>query len=571
MATRNCNEFTLITGRTRFQAISMESSGKFDKEYEKSVAVAYMNPTDIDGLKLNHIVRITSNDRSIILPVKEDPSLPNRVIFIPIGPWSNFLISSKSIIGMPNYKSVKVCVERVNRDEPLPRLEDLFADIGRPFITFTGRDLVQQHEICNNDVKLATCIFCGAVCSNIIVKVCGNTVLEVLDGCSISVSKFINRHRNRVLRPLIMTPNSFEFKEVPLPIAIDKAADILLNSKHPLIYGLSSTSNEAIEIAIEIAKILKGAIDSTASICHGPTLLGLDGATIKSFKLDMLSDIDTVIIWGANPAEAHPKLMYIIKRYVKSIAVVDVRESETMKMADIGLIIEPGKDLELIRAIRSMIKGYRGGMESVNIGTDIIERFIKTLLNSRKGVIFTGLGLSMGRAKFMNIVELVELVKELNNYGEWYLQPLRGHFNVTGTNILLKKFTGYPFAVDFYSDSPIMAPGVTTAIDLLKNREVDSVVVIASDPVAHMPNECVRILAELSLIVIDSRWSLTASLADVVIPTCLTGIECRGSIYRMDYEIIEVDKIVEPPESVLCDTDVLRMLLDRIKKGLSYD
>ncbi|MEM0489704.1 MAG: formylmethanofuran dehydrogenase subunit B [Ignisphaera sp.] len=571
MSTRDCNEFTLITGRTRFQAISMESSGKFGKEYEKSVAVVYMNPTDIDKLKLNNMVRIISNNRIIVLPVKEDPSLPNRVIFIPIGPWSNFLISSKSIVGMPNYKSVKVCVEKVNNDESLPHLEDLFVSIGRPFITFTGKDLVEQYGVCNNGVKLATCTFCGAVCSNIVIKVCGNTVLEVLDGCSISVSKFINRHRNRVLRPLIRIPNSFEFKEVTLPIAMNKAVDILLNSKHPLIYGLSSTSNEAIEIAIEIARILKGAIDSTASICHGPTLLGLDGAIMKSFKLDMLSDIDTVVIWGANPAEAHPKLMYIIKKYVKSIAVIDVRESETMKMADIGLIIEPGKDLKLIRTIRSIIKGYKNGVKLMNIDTDIIERFVKILLNTKKGVIFTGLGLSMNRARFMNIVELVELVKELNDYGEWYLQPLRGHFNVTGTNILLKNSTGYPFAVDFYSDTPIMAPGVTTAIDLLKNREVDSVIVIASDPVAHMPNECVEILAELPLIVIDSRWSLTASLADVVIPTCLTGIECEGSIYRMDYKMIKVNKVVDPPESMLCDVDVLRMLLDHIKKGLGYD
>lgn len=570
MSENNSATFTLITGRSRVQAAVMESSGKFSKEYEKHVALVYMNPDDIRRLGLNGFAKIISDSGSVVLPVKSDNSVPKGVVFIPLGPWANLLISSyTSSIGMPSYKFVKVSVEAV-RDEDLTRLEDIISSVDGLSVSI-GRDLEIYYDKCREKIVNAVCTFCGLVCSDISVKLCNGNILETIDGCSISISKFVNRHRNRILKPVIRKFNSREFLEVEFSDAINKTVEILINSSYPLVYGLSNTSNEAIEIAVEIARILGGVIDSTTSVCHGPTILGLDGSSLKNFDIDVLDRIETVVVWGANPVEAHPKLINFVKKYVKTLIVIDVRETESMRIADIGLIVEPGEDLKLIRIIRAMIRGIKISNVFRNIDDDKIESVAEILMKSRSGVIFFGIGLTMNKTKYINTFELAKLVEDLNNYGEWYLQPLRGHFNVTGANIVMKNRTGYPFAVDFHNKLPFTAPGVTTAVDVIRNRDVDAVLVIASDPVASMPIDCVKILSKIPVVVIDSRWSLTASIAHVVIPVGLTGIECSGSVFRMDGKNVKINKIVDPPHHLPCDVDVLKTILIEIKKRFGYD
>ena len=76
------------------------------------------------------------------------------------------------------------------------------------------------------------------------------------------------------------------------------------------------------------------------------------------------------IFWGCNPAHAHPRHL---SRYSifprgfftgkghkgRKMIVVDPRNTDTMKMADIGLQLEQGRDYELLSAIRVAIRGER--------------------------------------------------------------------------------------------------------------------------------------------------------------------------------------------------------------------
>ena len=87
------------------------------------------------------------------------------------------------------------------------------------------------------------CPFCGCLCDDLEVVTEGNEVSKVVNACGISRSKFLNHCENRLSSPTV------EGAEVGLDYAIQKAVEIVGNSKRLLVYGLSSTDCDAISKA----------------------------------------------------------------------------------------------------------------------------------------------------------------------------------------------------------------------------------------------------------------------------------------------------------------------------------
>ena len=144
--------------------------------------------------------------------------------------------------------------------------------------------------------------------------------------------------------------------------------------------------------------------------------------------------------------------------------------------------------------------------------------------------------------------------------------PMRGHFNVTGANVVFTWQTGYPYAVDFSQGFPRYNPGETSVIDMLCRKESDAALVIASDPIATFPKKAAQNLAKNPLIVIDPEPTPTSLMADVVIPSAFVGIEAGGTAYRMDHVPLPLKKVVEPPEMFLSDEEILQRILSEVRK-----
>ena len=68
------------------------------------------------------------------------------------------------------------------------------------------------------------------------------------------------------------------------------------------------------------------------------------------------------------------------------------------------------------------------------------------------------------------------------------------------------------------------------------------------------------------LVVLVTKDEAAALIAEVNIPVALSGIECDGSAVRMDGLPLYLRKVVDPPEGVLPDRDVLKMIHDKLKK-----
>jgi len=470
-------------------------------------------------------------------------------------------------------------------------------------------------------VSNVVCPVCGCCCDDIEVTVEGNEIVEVKNACALSAAKFESHNKDRNTTPMVR--KNGKLVEVPLDEAIKKSAEILAKSQYPLLYGWSCTSCEAIKVGLELAEEVGAIIDNTSTICHGPSTLavqdvGLVGATLGQIR----HRADLIIYWGSNPWSAHPRHMErytalsegrfqksVWKRFWqrfssesirkkitriseitrkqdtslttleeqtvkpqtfpnrdRKVIVVDVRKTRSADIADYFLQVEPGKDYDVLQALRALIRDEELDVDTVGgVPVADLEEIADVMINCRFGVIFFGLGLTMSEGKHRNVEAAIRLTQDLNKRTKFLIMPMRGHFNVTGADTVFTWQTGYPYAVDFSHGYPRYNPGETSAVDALHRGDCDAALVVAADPVSSFPKESVNQLVSNPLVVVDPHLSPTALMADVVIPSAFAGIEVEGTAYRMDHVPLPLRKIVNPPAGCLSDETILRQILEQVR------
>jgi len=425
------------------------------------------------------------------------------------------------------------------------------------------------------------CPFCGTLCDDLEVdiNIKENRVVEVRNGCQIGTKKFFssNPSEHRYLKPRIKENGSY--KEVSWEVAIDKAADILVKAKRPLLYGFSSTECEAQSKGVELAEILSAILDNTASVCHGPSMLAIQdvGAPLSTLG-EYKNRADLVIFWGCNPVHAHPRHLGRYSDFVRGyfrrdgrndrfIVVVDPRNTHTAQIADLYIKVNPNEDYELLNAIRAMVRGVElDGDEVSGVLMEDIKKLVDILKSCKFGVIFFGMGLTQTLAHHRNIDSAICLTRELNDYTKFLLTPMRGHYNVAGANQVFTWNTGYGYSIDFSRGYPRYNPGEFSSVDLLMRDEVDAALIVASDPASNFPAASVKNMFKHPLISIDPHETPTTAFADIVLPAAFAGIECEGTAYRMDKVPLRLRKVKEAPGEVLPDREILERLIHKVKE-----
>lgn len=420
------------------------------------------------------------------------------------------------------------------------------------------------------------CTFCASGCDDLEITHNGREVESARNGCAISLSRFMSARESRISNPLVRTRGTL--RPTTFSKAIDRAARIMSKAKYPLLYGWSQTSCEAISKGIELAELVGGVIDNTTTSCHGPTILGLQDAGEATCTLgEVRHSADLIIYWGCNPIHSHPhhtnrftifsKGRFRKGRKDRKLIVVDVRRTDTAKLADRFIQIQPNGDYELLTALRTAIKEEEIEQDTVSgVPRETVEEIAEMMIDCEFGALFFGLGLTMTAGKHRNTEAALTLVRDLNYHTKFVIVPMRGWFNVTGANEVSTWQTGYPFAVDLTQGYPRFNPGDTSAIDAVARQEVDAALVVASDPVSHFPGAAVGHLLEIPIISVENKTTPTSEASDVVIPSAILGIEASGTIYRIDGVPLEARKVVDPPAGVRSDFEILDAITSRVKR-----
>ncbi|MGH8752452.1 MAG: formylmethanofuran dehydrogenase subunit B [Burkholderiales bacterium] len=424
----------------------------------------------------------------------------------------------------------------------------------------------------------ATCTFCGCVCDDmhLTVDLDAHKITKAENACVLGRAWF-KEHGREENRPFAL----IEGRDASTEEAIQAAAQILANARFPLIYGLSDTTCEAQRQAVAIADMIGGNLDTTTSVCHGPSGMAFEGVGESTATLgEIRNRADLLVFWGGNPAESHPRLftrytvtakgMYIPQgKKDRTVVLVDVRRSPSAAVADIFVQVKPQRDFEVLWALRALVKGRRvdPAIEQVTgVPLATLEDLAQRMKNCRFGALLFGMGLTMTRGRHFNSGALLALATDLNEYTHFVAKPVRGHGNVTGADNVVSWQTGFPFGVNLGRGYPRFNPGEFTSADLLGRGEADAALIIAADPAANFPQGAIEHLRRIPVIVLDPKTTHTSKLARVAITTATYGINVPGTVYRMDDVAISLRAALPSPYP--SDEEVLTRIKERVRELL---
>lgn len=427
--------------------------------------------------------------------------------------------------------------------------------------------------------KNIICPVCGASCDDIQVEL-GDGTIDVQNACKMGNGKFqevVSTHR---LRDPQIKENG-KFRKASWDEALTMAAEILTSAKRPLLFMGSETACEAQEVGLHIGEYLGAIVDSNATICHGPTAMGIqESGKVGSTAGQPKNRGDLVIYWGTNPLESMPRHMsrysmfprgYWTKRgrFDRTVITVDPRKTPTTAASDLHLQLNPNTDYELLSALLTLVNGktpHHSVEKITGISLTTMKQVADMMKDCNFGAIYVGLGVASSFGKHRNIEIALNLVKELNNYSKFTIGALRGHCNVAGFNQIASYLYGYPFGLDFMKGYPRYNPGEYTTVDVLRERDVDAALVMCADLVNHTPADCASYLAEIPMICLDIAPCPTTVASDVVLPGVIDAMECDGTFYRLDDVPVHFEPFtVSPFEYTQSNEDTLKQLFAKIK------
>jgi len=385
------------------------------------------------------------------------------------------------------------------------------------------------------------CTVCGCVCDDLEIEIARNRLTPRRGACSLAEPWF------RDLSECPPLPTSVAGASAPLDNAITRAAEILRESRNPLIYGLSRSSTPGQRAAVRLAERLCANIDTTASVCHGPSIMAIQQVGESTCSLgEVKTRADLVIFWGANPAESHPRHFerYSAEpaseflprgRHDRTIVVVDAKPTATSAMADVFLQVAPERDFELLWTLRQLIRGADPHVEpQTGVAPDALRDLARRMTQCRYGVVFFGLGLAQQGLGHLTVAALLQLVAELNDHTRFAARRLRIPGDVAGADSVLCWQTGFPFAVNFSRAYPRYNPGEFSADRLLSRGEIDACLVVGSESTELLSPAAREALAALPSIVLDYPHVAPAWQPTVRFTTAVYGIHASGTAYRMD-------------------------------------
>jgi formylmethanofuran dehydrogenase subunit B len=414
------------------------------------------------------------------------------------------------------------------------------------------------------------CTVCGCVCDDLRITVDGGRISKAEGACRLAEPWFLAQESRHPPVAVI------EGKSAPLEVAADRAAALIRAASAPLIYGMSRSSTEGQRAAIALGERIGATIDTTASLCHAPSVIAVQEVGESTCTLgEVRNRADLVIFWGSNPVVSHPRHLEryslhpqgrIISggRADRTLVVVDVKPTATTDVADFFLPIEPGKDFEALTTLRTLVRGERVEAScSTGATLRLLEDLAERMKTCRYGIVFFGLGLSMTGLGQHNVEALLLLVRDLNTYTRFSARKMRVPGDVTGADMVLTWQTGYPFSVNFSRGFPRYNPGEFSAQAMLERGDVDVCLLVGSEGLAQFSEKAIACLSRIPTIVLDYPTADSLIVPTIGFTTAVYGVHRPGTAYRMDGVPIPLRAVL--PSDYPSDGEVLTMIEDKFK------
>ena len=386
------------------------------------------------------------------------------------------------------------------------------------------------------------------------------------------------------------------------------------------ILGSGQQTNEA---AYALGKVARGGIgtqyfDANTTLCMASAVTAYYdafGSDAPPCTYDDIPNAETHVVWGANPAVAHPVLYrWILDSADEAdcrLVVVDPVASETAADADQHVQPEPGTDLMLARAVlahrietgdidHEFVDGFTDGYDELVESLPDVESAASTAGVSRATItelaeafdaqtlLYWGMGVNQSTHGTDTARMLINLCLATGNMGPGSGPfSLTGQANSMGTRVCSSKGT-WPGHRDFTDeasrkhvadtwDVPLSrlpsstGPGPVGIVDQINRGHIDACWTVATNPAAGMPDatNVKRALDDVFLVVQDAFRSETVEHADVVLPAATWG-ETDGTVMNMERRVSRVTSVSDV-EAVRQDIDIIAAVGNRLATGLFDD
>jgi formylmethanofuran dehydrogenase subunit B len=362
------------------------------------------------------------------------------------------------------------------------------------------------------------CTACGCACDDLTVETVGAWIVAFAPPCPLAAA-------------FLLAERPAETPTTDTAALFDEAARLLRAARAPLIMGFERATVVAQRFAVEIADRLGAYLDPTddrgASRSHAAVQnVGAVTATLG----EVANRSDLVIYWECDPATTHPRHMErFASREQQRTLVVDHWPSPSASLADDYMLIPTHSGPECLATLRALVRGIAVDADTVEHQTgnslEVWQRLAERLKAAKYPAIFSNGASSQA---------ITELVRDLHRHTRAVALPLGGAPNAVGAAQVLTWQTGFPAAVSFARGYPDYLPDEATAARLLACGEVDAALIVAADPLPHLPLGAASHLRAIPTIVLDARDTPTRQAATVAIPVAPFGIAEEGSVCRAD-------------------------------------
>ncbi|WP_415379036.1 assimilatory nitrate reductase NasA [Halosimplex sp. TS25] len=386
------------------------------------------------------------------------------------------------------------------------------------------------------------------------------------------------------------------------------------------VLGSGQQTNEA---AYALGKLARGGFgtryyDANTTLCMASAVTAYYqafGSDAPPCSYDDIPEAEAHVVWGANPAAAHPVMFRWIRQAASEDGVellaVDPVETETAEAADAHVAPDPGQDLALARAVlarlvetdrvdegfvaeategfddlRDALPDSDVAAERAGVSTADVDRLADAF--ERDALCYWGMGVNQHVQGTDIARALIDLCLATGN-----LRPGSGPFSLTGqansmgTRVCSCKGTWpgqRPFAdpderrtVAEEWDIPVErlppdpGPGPVGIADALGD-EVEVAYTVATNPVAGMPDASTakESLEDVFLVAQDAFRTETTDLADVILPAATWG-ESEGTAMNMERTVSRVRAATEAPSGVWSDLRIVSTIGARLFPELFDD
>ncbi len=418
------------------------------------------------------------------------------------------------------------------------------------------------------------CPLCECACDDIELKIEGDRIVEARNACQGARLAYLAYEPRDVPACLI------DGEPATVENGIERAARILAGSRHPLIFGMGGTTNEAYRAAIALGERIGACMDFSGIRCDSPTTEALQTVGEVTCTLgEVRNRADLILVWGADPLLSHPRLF---SRYAldpvgafvpggrgdRYCVVVDVRETRSAReAADQFLAINAGGEVEALWALRALAKGIAldgGAIESATgIPLETWRGLMERMQAARYGIVFYSPAPLVSHA-------IHALVRDMNAHSRFTCMPLSPFAgNLVGARNVLAWSTGYPGAVSLARGYPRPGPGEFGAVSLLRDGRVDAALILGGEMNEDFSAEAQEHLSRIPVIVLETYNEHPPPDAAVFFRTAIFGINTTGTVYRMDGVPLPLRTVLPSPYP--SDEEILRAVERRVLSLIAQD